>query len=477
VALLAACVVSLLATFMLTWPLWNARAEPPHLPIELPLLPTCWLSAIQIPFGWILVGLLPILLVKPKPGLAIHAALFGVACLFDRHRLLPQIGMQYVLMAALVYEPGNSKPGPRLVRWFLAIVWIWTGFHKLISADWWGYISWTLLARLDFSFDLTPYHVGFAAIVCLSEISLGVLAIFKPKQAAWFCLALHLGIALFLSPFGAGWNYSVIPWNIATAIIGAWVLRREPTPLKRIEVYALAALAIIPIGFYAGITNVVFAHVLYSGNTPSAMITTSTGSREIVGWKLTDAPFPESRSTHAQHFQFVAEPGDKLHIADPRWLLGDLYYHKNNDGNVIAISREEFLHPQDDTLEGALFDSRDAAFQLTRAGALMLRREEFGPIYAIAFEPKSFESNQLQHLKGLPNIEQVELSGTDVTDDDLRMLQSLIRLEAIAINNTSVTDKGIMHLKENRKLELIQHAGTEITDAALNELGVNQSAD
>ena len=209
ILLLIAAVAQAVA-IMITWPLWNVRTSGlPHLPV-FPSLP-------QISFGWLLLLTLVVIPFRPRTGVWVHFAVLLVATLFDQMRAQPQFLATWVLMIAATYQTGAA-----LTRWFLASVWIWAGTHKLISPDWMSHRAANMTAALGLDVDSFYMIVGYC--VALSEILVGLLAWFKPRWGAFGCVALHLGILVYLSPLFCNWNYSVFPWNVATAVIGFWVL-------------------------------------------------------------------------------------------------------------------------------------------------------------------------------------------------------------------------------------------------------------
>src|SRR5690606_13116563 len=77
-------------SYVLTWPLWQSRAEPPHLPL-LPL---------PLPFGLLLLATLALALWRPRPGTLLHAGLLALAMLADQLRLQPQALSFAVLLFA-----------------------------------------------------------------------------------------------------------------------------------------------------------------------------------------------------------------------------------------------------------------------------------------------------------------------------------------------------------------------------------------
>ena len=199
----------------MTWSLWQVRADVPHLPL--------WDGLPQFSFGWLMLGSLAVTLALPRGGSSLHAALLVAACAFDQLRSQPQ----FFCIAILLFTATHHE-FTWLGRWFLATMWLWAGLHKFLSPDWHGEQAWLLSAQLG----LAPerYYRALAVLVASFEIVLGLLAIGRPRWATWLCVALHLGIAVVLSPVLADWNATVIPWNLATASVGSWLLWQVRTP-------------------------------------------------------------------------------------------------------------------------------------------------------------------------------------------------------------------------------------------------------
>jgi hypothetical protein len=437
------CLVGLgqAATVWITWPLWQTRVDPPHLPLfDLP----AW------PFGWLVLASLGVVLIAPRWGLAVHAAVLAIACLFDQMRTQPQFLALWILMLGCV-----SKTGTRICRWYLVTMWLWAGLHKLLSPDWWGHRSWSLVDSAGF--DADQGYLAFAVVVAVGELALGIAACFRPRQAAWMCVAMHVGIIVYLSPWFADWNMSVIPWNAATAVVGGWVLWHSPPGLPRIawERGLAAALTVLPAGFYLGWIDHGVAGVLYSDNLPRGLITRPDGVREIVGWGELRVPFPNERRLLRQHFARIAQPGDKLHIADPRPWLEDQYLVKPADGAPREITRDEFLSAGPGVAPGVARDNHRGVFAFSRAGARMLKRTPGSMIYAIEVPPAGYRPELLRWLVALPNVEQVQLAGCPVSDAELGLLDQLPRLRAIGLEGTNVSSQGLRRLRQRPGLVVL----------------------
>ena len=64
----------------------------------------------------------------------------------------------------------------------------------------------------------------------------------------------------------------------------------------------------------------------------------------------------------------------------------------------------------------------------------------------------------------------VDLSGTRVTDNDLRFLRSLPQTETLYLDNTQITDKGLAYLHELKNLNHLSLVGTSVSPTAIEKL-------
>lgn len=103
----------------ITWPLWQVRLDPPPLPLwPLPALP----------FGGVLLATLAVVLVRPRLGAVLHAALVLLAVVADQTREQPQVLSLAFLLGATAF------PRQRAIdALHLAALWCWSGLGKLLS--------------------------------------------------------------------------------------------------------------------------------------------------------------------------------------------------------------------------------------------------------------------------------------------------------------------------------------------------------
>jgi uncharacterized membrane protein YphA (DoxX/SURF4 family) len=446
-------------TVVISWPLWQVRNN------KMPNLPSRFYEAVggpQFDFAWPMMVSLALVLVRPRAGTLLHGGVLLWACLADEMRTQPQMVALWLLLIATTHESGLFWG-----RWFLVSMWFWAGLHKILSEEWFANAGWWVFDRLGGTSE-NLFRI-FAWSIALAELSLGAIAIFQPRAVAWFCLVMHVGIAGLLSPLGIDWNYSVIPWNLTSGIVGYWILANSENGFPKETRWRIAAAAwlIYPIGFYVGWVDHGIGNILYSAGIPRGLITNSSASIEIHGWEEINVPFPNERRTLSENFRRSSVAGDKLHIRDPRSYLDDLFLEKDADGQLVELSREEFIEPNSQQVAGALVDDLVAVHRLLRAGVQLKSREHQAFVYAAEIPPEVYRPELLEWLQGVPNLEELQLSSTAVTDSDLKLLVGLHGLKGIGLDVTKVTDDCLETLATFRRLETVQHQDTALTTSGV----------
>lgn len=83
----------------------------------------------------------------------------------------------------------------------------------------------------------------------------------------------------------------------------------------------------------------------------------------------------------------------------------------------------------------------------------------------------SFNDSQLAQLAPLsPNIVDLNLAGTHVTDAGLSTVAAMLNLTRLRLDRTAITDAGLSKLRQLRKLTYLNLYGTRVTDNALKTL-------
>jgi hypothetical protein len=76
----------------------------------------------------------------------------------------------------------------------------------------------------------------------------------------------------------------------------------------------------------------------------------------------------------------------------------------------------------------------------------------------------------LKHLRGLVNLESLDIEKTSVDGDGLKHLRGLARLRSLNLLGTSLEDNGLVHLEGLKQLKSLRLDCTRITDAGLVHL-------
>jgi len=79
-------------------------------------------------------------------------------------------------------------------------------------------------------------------------------------------------------------------------------------------------------------------------------------------------------------------------------------------------------------------------------------------------------SEGLAHLAKMSQIKQLELSGTLTTDDDLRQLAELSTLEVLKLEHCQITDEGLRHIAGSTSLWMLHIDGASVTKNGLLHL-------
>ena len=304
------------ATILLTWPLWQVRESPPLLPV---------MGILQLPVGIALIATLAVILRAPRAGVALHLAVLLYAFAADQTRLQPQI---ISLALLLVGTCGFPAAGP-IARAHLISLWIWSGLNKALSLEFMERTATLLFDNLPFGPSWLRGWFGWLIVV--SETAVGVCLLVAPLRRAGVVLAfvVHGMILLVLVP--ATWSVSVWPWNLALPVAAAvlfwpWPEAATPAPVRR-EWSAgrarlvLAALLLLPAGFYGGWVDAYLSHHVYSDTAATAVVCRDGARCSPTAFLQPYVPMrtrlpPEPRLFVA-HFDAICRPGDRL-VVYPR---------------------------------------------------------------------------------------------------------------------------------------------------------------
>ena len=116
-----------------------------------------------------------------------------------------------------------------------------------------------------------------------------------------------------------------------------------------------------------------------------------------------------------------------------------------------------------------------AANAILKLGGKVIRAEKLPgrPIVEVDLSGTKVTDSDLKDLKELKGLEKLVLWATEITDaglKDLKELKGLKRLYLGRTGRTQITDAGMKDLKELKGLQTLGLSNTQITDAGLKDL-------
>ena len=132
---------------------------------------------------------------------------------------------------------------------------------------------------------------------------------------------------------------------------------------------------------------------------------------------------------------------------------------------------------------------REAAAAIKKLGGMVEWSDPSGPawlrsllgddfyrsVFRVSWQGTKVTDAGLEHLKGLNQLQYLDLTQAKVTDAGLKNLKGLNKLLHLSLISTGVTDAGLDNLKGLGQLKSLYLGGTQVTDAGLEKLkGLNE---
>jgi internalin A len=100
----------------------------------------------------------------------------------------------------------------------------------------------------------------------------------------------------------------------------------------------------------------------------------------------------------------------------------------------------------------------------------LVHLREFPRLRYLNLSGTNMGDDQLIHITGCTELTQLKLDNTAITDDGLARLIGLKNLTSLSLSKTQVTDSGVIHLAGLPKLRLLQLKDTQVTDKGVENL-------
>jgi hypothetical protein len=128
-------------------------------------------------------------------------------------------------------------------------------------------------------------------------------------------------------------------------------------------------------------------------------------------------------------------------------------------------------------LRGIGINRFNVGIDLQRVGPDWLRQwignerlQLFDKVVGVRLADDRITDADLAHLKGLPDLQTLYLTGTSVTDEGLSELQGLSKLRTLSLDGTQFTDEGLKPLGRLKNLEYLNLKDSQVTDLGLVHL-------
>ncbi|MGA2063213.1 MAG: leucine-rich repeat domain-containing protein [Thermoguttaceae bacterium] len=170
------------------------------------------------------------------------------------------------------------------------------------------------------------------------------------------------------------------------------------------------------------------------------------------------------------HFQFSIRSLLVLTVAfaiPSSWLAVQMKWAKEQKEAVEAIR---------ELGEGVRYD-----YQFNASGRIRPGMEPAGPAWlrnllgidffcnvtAISSREKNVSNTELEHLKGLTQLQSLNFGDSQIADAGLEYLEGLIHLQDLDLSVNKITGDGLVYLKGMSQLQTLKLNETEVTDARL----------
>lgn len=291
---------SLLLQMILSLGLWLSISNYPMLPIWGGSLHEGFDAFANLGTFTIFLCLL-LLLLNQQNGkvfqLLLLAAVF--VCLLDLNKCQIWFYFQMNLLAILSLK--NKRPPPQVyayLRLLFPFLYFWGGIHKINGFYFEDTFPW-LMDTFSWTAPLADQTTLIIASIALEiALALGLWLLRDKRVAVLLGFLFHLGILLFLGPFGQNWNFVVWPWNVAMmALLFLLYWPSTPAPPSiswkkgqwKVLLLPLLLIGILPAFNRVGLWPDILSFKLYTGDATEGVLYTDEANLQ----DLEEMGFPE----------------------------------------------------------------------------------------------------------------------------------------------------------------------------------------
>jgi uncharacterized membrane protein YphA (DoxX/SURF4 family) len=317
---------SFMLEMLLSWRLWMGPRTFPKIPL-LDIFPKTSFY-VDVSIFAILLCLLVVIMVHPKPRGFIYAFLLTVALLAvsDQISWLPFFYQFYFMLLVLGFfawshrhEGKKQQLALTTCRWIVASLYFYSGLQKVNMEFVSNIFPWFVEPITHLVPAAQPFLIVSGVFAPFLEMSIGVGLLVKGYRtyAVVLAWAMHVFILLMLGPLGHNWGKGVLPWNISMMLF-VFLLFWNVPPLPSLAISIkdhviqksiLALFVVMPIFSFFNLWDSYLSATLYSGNINSGYIWITEGLQKQL---------PNEVQTYVKH------QGNKLYLNYFQWSYEEL---------------------------------------------------------------------------------------------------------------------------------------------------------
>lgn len=102
--------------------------------------------------------------------------------------------------------------------------------------------------------------------------------------------------------------------------------------------------------------------------------------------------------------------------------------------------------------------------------ALLFLIKNRRPSFSLSLQDAQLSERSIDLISQMLWLNDLQLTGTNITDEDLCNIAHLTNLSSLALSGTAVSDAGLKHLRTLKNLERLYLGGTNVTADGLRQL-------
>ena len=117
-----------------------------------------------------------------------------------------------------------------------------------------------------------------------------------------------------------------------------------------------------------------------------------------------------------------------------------------------------------DVSNTAPLEEDEAAVAMLKEAGLKVEPDSNGVVTSFVASLKEPNAELLKSLEGLPNVKQLDLTGTGIVDEGIDVLTKLPKLEQLNLSGSAITDEAMTTIGKLSNLRVFRARLTGITD-------------